>query len=91
MRDLEAAPLLEGLPEEERFETWHLVLRDGSLLGHGTGGVELLRAMTATRPAAQALEHIPDAILDRAYAVIARHRSRLGSFVPDVTGPRRFP
>jgi hypothetical protein len=47
--------------------------------------------MTATRPAAQALEHIPDAILDRAYAVIARHRSRLGSFVPDVTGPRRFP
>jgi hypothetical protein len=47
--------------------------------------------MTATRPAAQALEHIPDAILDRAYTTIARHRSRLGSLVPDVPGPRRFP
>ena len=33
--DPDAAPLLEALPEEERFASWRLARRDGSLLGRG--------------------------------------------------------
>ncbi len=33
--DAEAGPLLAGLPEAERFDSWRLVRRDGSLVGYG--------------------------------------------------------
>ena len=33
--DAAAGPLLAGLPEAERFDSWRLVRRDGSLVGYG--------------------------------------------------------
>jgi hypothetical protein len=33
--DAAAAPLLVSLPEDERFASWRLALRDGSLVGYG--------------------------------------------------------
>jgi len=91
MRDVEAAPLLEPLPEDERFASWHLALLDGSLAGDGTGGVELLRSMRLTRPAGRLVAAAPGHVLDALYDVVARHRFLLGRFVPDGPAPRRFP
>jgi len=91
MRDPAASTYLDRLPEEERYATWHLVLRDGSLVGHGTGGVELLETMSLTRRAGGLLAHVPGGILDRAYEVVASQRGRLGRLVPDRPGPRRYP
>jgi predicted DCC family thiol-disulfide oxidoreductase YuxK len=83
MESDEAAPLLEPLPEEERFATWQLVRPDGSLVSHGTGIVALLASMSLTRPLAPLLGR-PRlvAVLDRLDAVISRNRKRLGRFVP---------
>ena len=91
MRDVEAGPLLDRLPEDERFSTWHLALRDGSLVGRGAGGVELMRAMALTRPVGRALALLPTGVLDAAYEVVARSRGTLGRAVPDRPGPRRYP
>jgi predicted DCC family thiol-disulfide oxidoreductase YuxK len=89
--DPEAEPLLAVLPEDERFETWHLAAADGSLAGHGAGAVELLAALRVTRQLGRLLGLVPDGALDRAYQVVARQRGRLGRLVPDRPGPRRYP
>lgn len=34
LTDEDAAPLLAGLPEDERVASWRLVRRDGSLVGY---------------------------------------------------------
>ena len=91
MRDEEAVPLLEPLPEDERFASWHLALSDGSLVGYGTGGVELLRSMPLTRRAGRLLAAVPDRLLNTVYALVARHRALLGRLVPDGPAPKRFP
>jgi predicted DCC family thiol-disulfide oxidoreductase YuxK len=91
MRDPEAASLLDGLVDEERFATWHLAQRDESLVGYGAGGVQLLQAMRLTRPVGRVLARVPADILDRIYEIVARRRSMLGRVVPDRPGPRRFP
>jgi predicted DCC family thiol-disulfide oxidoreductase YuxK len=91
MRDADAVHLLEPLPEEERFATWHLVLPDRALVGYGAGGVELLRTMRLTRPLARLLERSPSGLLDAGYAFVAHHRIPLGRVVPDRPGPRRYP
>ncbi len=91
LEDLEAAPLLERLPHEERFATWHLAQRDGSLVGYGSGGAQLLEAMQLTRPFGRVLARVPARRLDRIYGVLARWRRTLGRVVPDRPGPRRYP
>jgi len=91
MRDQEAVPLLGSLPEEERFASWQLARSDGSLVGYGAGGVELLRAMRLTRPAGRLLAAVPDRVLDALYGPVSRHRSLLGRLVPDGRAPRRYP
>jgi predicted DCC family thiol-disulfide oxidoreductase YuxK len=91
LRDPEAASLLDGLGEEERFATWRLAQLDGSLVGYGAGGVQLFEAMRVTRPVGRVLAYVPAAILERIYDVVARSRGTLGRLVPDRPGPRRFP
>jgi predicted DCC family thiol-disulfide oxidoreductase YuxK len=91
MRDDEALALLDALPANERFASWHLVRRNGSLVGHGTGGVELLRAVRLTRVAGRLLSPLPDAVLDALYELVARRRGALGRLVPDGPAPRRYP
>jgi predicted DCC family thiol-disulfide oxidoreductase YuxK len=87
--DPAAAPLLERLPETERFSSWRLAQPDGSLPGFGAGVADLLRAMRYTRPLGLLLAVIPDRALDSVYDVVARHRGRIGRVVPDGPGPRR--
>jgi predicted DCC family thiol-disulfide oxidoreductase YuxK len=91
LRDPQAASLLAGLAEEERFATWRLALSDGSLVGYGTGGAQLFKSMRLTRPLGRVLTRVPARILDRIYDVVARLRAPLGWAVPDRPGPRRFP
>ena len=91
MRDEEAARLLELLPADERFASWHLALGDGLLVGYGTGGVELLRSMPLTRRAGRLFADVPDRLLDAAYGLVARHRGVLGRLVPDGPAPKSFP
>ncbi len=91
MSDEEAARLLEPLAEHERFASWHLALDDGSLVGYGAGGAELLRSMRLTRQAGRLLAAVPDRLLDPLYGLVARHRDRLGRLIPDGSAPKRFP
>jgi predicted DCC family thiol-disulfide oxidoreductase YuxK len=91
MRDPDAAALLEPLGEDERFETWHLVRRDGSLVGAGAGLVDLALALPLTRVPGRILARLPGTLVEGGYRLIARHRSRLGRLVPDGPAPRRFP
>jgi alkylated DNA nucleotide flippase Atl1 len=86
-----ATVFLEPLPEKERYSTWRLVRRDGSLAGRGAGVVDLLGTMRLTRSAGRVLARVPDEALDRAYEVVAGRRSLLGRLVPDGPAPRRFP
>jgi hypothetical protein len=90
MTEEAAAPFLAPIPEEERFSTWHLVQRDGSLSGRGAGGLDLLELLVPR--VGRGLRGLPlERPLDSAYELIARNRSRLGRIVPDKPGPRRFP
>jgi predicted DCC family thiol-disulfide oxidoreductase YuxK len=91
MHDGAAAALLEPLPREERFATWHLALPDGTLIGRGVGLIVLLRSIRVTRAAARLLDAVPDRALDALYDVVARNRNRLGPLVPNGPGPRQFP
>ena len=91
MHDDEAAPLLASLSEDEQFATWRLGRRDGSLVGSGAGGVELLRAMRLSRPVGRVLALVPARLLDALYRPIARYRGVLGRLVPDGSAPKRFP
>ncbi|MBA2742421.1 MAG: DUF393 domain-containing protein [Actinobacteria bacterium] len=86
----EAAPLLEPLPETERFSSWRLAEPDGTLSGRGSGARGVLRAI-GLDSAARLVEALPDAMLESTYDVVARNRGRLGRLVPDGPAPRRFP
>lgn len=91
LQDKAATPLLDAVPASERFDTWRLARKDGSLSGFGAGAPELLQAMGVTRPLGRLLGTIPDAMLDRAYGLIARNRGTLGRLVPQGPAPRRYP
>jgi len=87
-----AAPLLEQLPEEERFKTWWLAERDGRLRSHTDGGVALLGHMHMTRPLARRLQRPRiEGALARLDNLVAHHKSRLGKVVPNGPGPYRYP
>ena len=80
--------LLEPIPAEERFETWHLVQPEGRRASGGAGLAELVRLLPATRPVAPILRLLPLAWL---YDVTSRHRRVLGRLVPNGPAPRRVP
>jgi hypothetical protein len=91
MEDAAADRLLASLPDAERDESWRLVLRDGRVVGYGSGLVELARAMRVTRPVSRALARFPEGALDRLYSVLSNRRDLLARVVPDGPAPRRFP
>jgi len=84
--DADAVRLLESVPDSERSSSWQLLLPDGRRASRGSGVVDLLRELGRTPRLAAALGRLP---LDRLYALVARHRRRLGRLVPDAPGPRR--
>jgi hypothetical protein len=93
LADREAEPLLASVPEDARGECWWLVLRDGTPIpGDGGGGVALFAELRLTRPLARLLRALRAApLLDALDKLVARHRSRLGRFVPEGEAPRRYP
>jgi hypothetical protein len=81
------------VPEEARDECWWLVLRDGTPIpGDGGGGIALFAEVRLTRPVGRALRALnASALVDALDKVLARHRIRLGRFVPEGPAPRRYP
>jgi hypothetical protein len=84
--DEAAEPPLALLPDEERYESWHLVRPDGSIAGGRRGNLALLREL-APVPEVRGVARAVDAL----YWRVARNRDRLGKLVPSRPGPRRFP
>src|SRR5262245_55824091 len=93
LADEEADRLLASVPAEARGECWWLVLRDGTPIpGDRGGGVALFAQLRLTRRLAGALRALrAAALVDALDRLVARHRSRLGRFVPEGPAPRRYP
>jgi hypothetical protein len=91
--DDEAQRLLADVPEEARGECWWLVLRDGRPVpGDAGGGVALFVEIRLTRPLGRVLRALHAAtLIDKFDKVAARHRGRLGRFVPEGPALRRYP
>ena len=95
LTDPKAAPLLEGMPEDERMASWHLV--DAGWLGGGAknapntnhpeiwsaGGAfsPLFRLLPGGAPLARLTDRFP-AASERAYRWVADHRSLFGKPIP---------
>lgn len=93
LADEEAKAFLVGVPEERRGECWWLVLEDGTLVpGDGGGAVAVLIRLRTTRAVGLLLRTLR---LGRAFdafeRLVARHRGRLGRFVPEGPALRRYP
>lgn len=81
------------MPEDERGDCWWLVLRDGTPVpGDGGGGVLLLSELGPLRPLGRVLRAAgASPLVDALDRLVARHRGRLGRYVPDGPVPRRYP
>ena len=93
LEDDEAATLLASVPEPVRNGRWWLVLLDGTPVpGDGGGGVRLLSELRLTRLLGRLLRAAgASRLIDALDLRVARHRTRLGRFLPDGPAPRRFP
>jgi predicted DCC family thiol-disulfide oxidoreductase YuxK len=89
LADEAAEPLVSTLPENERFGSWHLVRPGGRVSSRGAAGTDLLATLGHERVAWAARSAEP--LAERAYALVAGHRDKLGRFVPNGPAPRRFP
>lgn len=70
------------MPEQQRWDSWHIVDQDGRVSSAGEGFAPLLRLL----PGGRALAPLPDrfpAAAERAYRLVADNRSRLGPLIPD--------
>jgi predicted DCC family thiol-disulfide oxidoreductase YuxK len=87
LQDPEAQRLLAAMEEEERMASWHLVMPDGRVFSGGAAFAPLGRLLPGARPAAGFAERFPRAA-DRAYRLVADHRSALGRLVTDGAAAR---
>ena len=89
----ETGRLLASVPEERRGECWWIILRDGTpVAGDGGGGVMLFTEVRLTRPLGRVLCALRlSPLVDALDTFAARHRKRLGRFVPEGPAPRRYP
>jgi predicted DCC family thiol-disulfide oxidoreductase YuxK len=78
----EADRLLDGMAEEERLASWHLVGGDGMVRSAGAAFPGLLRLLPGGAPLATLTSRAPRAT-DRAYRWVAGNRSRWGKLVTD--------
>ena len=69
------------------------MLRDGTpIAGDAGGGVALFTEVRLTRLLGRVLRRLhASALLDVLDKAAARHRGRLGRFVPEGPAPRRYP
>jgi predicted DCC family thiol-disulfide oxidoreductase YuxK len=76
----EAAELLSAVDPTLRFATWHTVDADGRVRSGGSAVSTVLRLVPFGRPLARLADLAPG-LTDRAYAIVARNRDRLGRIV----------
>jgi predicted DCC family thiol-disulfide oxidoreductase YuxK len=76
----EADALLDGMPEDERMASWHLV-EPGRVHSAGAAFPPVFARLPGGGPFARMTERLPDAT-DRAYRWVADHRSLLGRPLP---------
>ncbi len=93
LEDEEAVRLLAPVPEELRTDSWWFVLRDGTpVAGNNGGGIAVLTEFELTRPLASILRAMRlSPLLDTLDKLAARYRKNLSRFVPEGSGPRRYP
>jgi predicted DCC family thiol-disulfide oxidoreductase YuxK len=78
----EADRLLADLTPEQRAASWHLVAPDRRRWSAGGAAPPLLRLLPGGRAPAALLERMPQ-ITERAYRLVADHRSWFGRLIPD--------
>ena len=78
----EADRLLEPMPREEQFASFHLVDPDGRLTSAGAGLPTVLRALPAGHLPADVLDRMPG-LTERGYRWVADHRTTFGPRLPD--------
>lgn len=76
----EADRLLDGMSEDRKMASWHLVAADGAVHSAGAAVPPLLRLLPAGEPLAAAFATFPGAT-ERLYRWVADHRDRLGRLV----------
>jgi predicted DCC family thiol-disulfide oxidoreductase YuxK len=81
LQDDEANRLLTEMAVARRMESWHLVAPNGEVSSAGGGVAPLLDLLPGGRALA-ALARASPGTTDRAYSLIARHRSTLGRLIP---------
>ena len=86
LQDPEADALLDGMDEERRMASWHLVTPDGQVHSAGAALAPLLRLLPGGTPLAAAAARFPRAA-DRLYFAVANRRSALGKLVPTTPDP----
>jgi predicted DCC family thiol-disulfide oxidoreductase YuxK len=82
LRSTAADALLEGMPDNERMSSWHLVTGDGTIHSAGHAFPELFRLLPGGTPLARLSARFPHAS-DRGYRWVAEHRSLFGRPLPD--------
>jgi predicted DCC family thiol-disulfide oxidoreductase YuxK len=78
----EADRLLDGIPEEQRLASWHLIGDDGTVRSAGAAFPPLFRQLPGGTPLAALTARAPGAT-DRAYRWVAGNRSRWGKLVTE--------
>jgi predicted DCC family thiol-disulfide oxidoreductase YuxK len=86
LQDPEATRLLDGMDDERKMASWHLVTPDGQVHSAGAALAPLLRLLPGGRPLAAAAAHFPRAT-DRLYFAVANRRSKLGRLFPSTPDP----
>jgi predicted DCC family thiol-disulfide oxidoreductase YuxK len=88
----EAAPFVDGIPEDELYAAWHLIEPNGERLIGGHAGIAMLEHIRLTRPLGRLLRwgrlYVVVEAIDR---FLKEHRPRLSRSVPDVAAPHRPP
>lgn len=73
LRSAEADRLLDGMSDEERMGSWHLVTADGHVHSGGDAFPHLMRLLPAGAPIGAVAAAMPG-VTDRVYRWIAGHR-----------------
>jgi predicted DCC family thiol-disulfide oxidoreductase YuxK len=81
LQSAEAERLLPGMQPERRMASWHLLPPGQPPLSAGAAAAPLLRLLPGGRPLAALAERFPR-FVERAYFVVADHRSTLGKAIP---------
>ncbi len=92
MLEPEAEALLELLPENERYVTWHLVLPDGTYLRRAEASVVLLELIDLLRPVGLLVRRLRlQRLVGWIERLVSEYRGELGKLVPRTSPVRRFP